>query len=96
MHEREGMSVRETLVYHIRENASENGTQLGDLPDNAAFLDSGLDSFEIAIRVTRLEETLGFDPFTQSDVFYSVTVGDFIRSYENASGAAAADSRQAS
>lgn len=90
------MSVRETLIHHIREIASENGKKLGDLSDNAAFLDSSLDSLGIAIRVARPEETLSFDPFTQSDdVFYSVTVGDFIRFYENASGAAAADSQQA-
>ena len=34
------------------------------------------------------------DPFTQSDdVFYPVTVGDFIRFYENAAGPSAPDSR---
>jgi acyl carrier protein len=90
------MSVRETVIHHIREIASENGKTVGDLSDKAALLDSGLDSLGIAILVARLEETLGFDPFTQSDdVFYPVTVGDFIRFYENAAGAAAADSRQA-
>jgi acyl carrier protein len=90
------MSVRQTVIHHIREIASENGKTVGDLSDNAALLDSGLDSLGIAILVARLEETLGFDPFTQSDdAFYPVTVGDFIRFYENAPGAASADSRQA-
>jgi hypothetical protein len=80
----------------MREIASENGKTVGHLADNVALLDSGLDSLGIAILVARLEETLGFDPFTQAeDVFYPVTVGDFIRFYENAAGAAAADSRQA-
>ena len=90
------MSVRETVIHHIREIAGENGRTIGDLADNVALLDSGLDSLGIAILVARLEETLGFDPFTQSeDVFYPVTVGDFIRFYENAAGASTADSRQA-
>jgi hypothetical protein len=90
------MSVRETVISHIREIPSENCTRVGDLADNVALLDSGLDSPGIAILVARLEETLGFDAFTQSeDVFYPVPAGDFIRFYENAAGAAAADSRQA-
>ena len=89
------MSVRETVISHIREIAGENGRKVGDLSDNVALLDSGLDSLGIAILVARLEETLGYDPFTQSDdVFYPVTIGDFIRFYENGTDAAA-HSRQA-
>jgi hypothetical protein len=39
----------------------------------------------IAIIVARLEETLGLDPFTDSDdIYYPVTLGDFIRAYEQA------------
>jgi len=37
----------------------------------------------LAILVARLEEKLGLDPFTDSaDVFYPVTLGDFIKAYE--------------
>ena len=55
------------------------------LTDDLALLDSGLDSLTIAIVVTRLEDTLGLDPFTESDdISYPVTLGDFIRFYENA------------
>ena len=54
------------------------------------LLDSGLDSLGIAILVARLEETLGFDPFTDAgDVPYPVTLGDFISFYEQ--GATAHD-----
>lgn len=88
------MSVKETVIHHIREIAGENGRTVGDLADDVALLDSGLDSLGIAILVARLEETLGIDPFTQSDdVFYPVTVGDFIRFYENAARPSAPDSR---
>lgn len=90
------MSVRETVISCIREIAAENGTRVVDLADSVALLDSGLDSLGIAILVARLEESLGLDPFTQSDdVFYPVTIGDFVRFYENALGPSAADSRQA-
>ena len=50
------------------------------------MLDSGLDSLGIAILVTRLEDTLGLDPFTDSDITSPpVTLGDFIQLYEHAS-----------
>ena len=89
------MSVRETVLSHIRVIVAENGKPVGDLDDGEALLNSGLDSLGIAILVARLEEALGFDPFTQSDdVIYPVTIGDFIRFYENAAGATV-DSRQA-
>ena len=58
---------------------------LPPLTDDLVLLDSGLDSLAIAILVARLEETLGFDPFTESDdMAYPVTLGDFIRFYEHA------------
>ncbi len=45
---------------------------------------SGLDSLCFAILVTRLEDELGIDPFTASDeVYFPVTLGDFVRLYEN-------------
>jgi hypothetical protein len=60
------------------------------------MLDSGLDSLAIAILGVRLEETLGFDPFTESDdVHYPVTLGDFIRFYENAARSRDVDPGQA-
>jgi hypothetical protein len=46
--------------------------------------------------VARLEETLGFDPFTEADdMAYPVTLGDFIRFYERAAQSHGVDSRQA-
>jgi acyl carrier protein len=55
------------------------------LTDDVVLLDSGLDSLGIAILVTRLEDMLGLDPFTESDlVSPPVTVGELIRLYENA------------
>ena len=38
-----------------------------------------------AILVARLEDELGVDPFTSSDdISFPVTLGDFVKAYENA------------
>jgi len=56
----------------------------------------GSTSLAIAILVTRLEDTLGLDPFTESeDASPPVTLGDFIRFYENAANLSAVDPGQA-
>ena len=79
------MSIRSSVISQIEEIAQENNKALPPLTDDLVLLDSGLDSLSIAILVARLEETLGFDPFTESDdIYYPVTLGDFIRFYENA------------
>jgi hypothetical protein len=48
-------------------------------------MDSGLDSLCIAIIVARLDDELGSDPFSSAEEgALPVTIGDFIRIYENA------------
>ena len=67
----------------MQEIAEEGKKDLLPLTDDLVLLDSGLDSLMIAVLVARLEETLGFDPFTESDeIYFPVTLGDFIRFYE--------------
>jgi hypothetical protein len=79
------MSIRAAVISEIEKIGSTSGKYLPPLTDDLALLDSGLDSFGIAILVTRLEDTLGFDPFTESDVTLPpVTLGEFIGLYENA------------
>jgi acyl carrier protein len=64
--------------------AREHGKTLAPLRDDLALLDSGLDSLGIAVLVARLEDKLGVDPFTTSeDVHFPVTLGDFVKVYEN-------------
>jgi len=78
------MSVRSTIISQIQEVAKEQNNKLAALTDDTPLLESGLDSLAIAILVARLEEALGFDPFTLSDdIYYPVTLGDFIRFYED-------------
>jgi acyl carrier protein len=65
--------------------ADEQSKKLAPLTDDLNLLESGLDSLCFAILVARLEDELGCDPFTASDnIHYPVTLGDFIRFYENA------------
>jgi len=79
------MSVRLTVTSQIEQIAGEQQIKLPTLTDDLVLLDSGLDSLCFAILVARLEDTLGVDPFTSSDdVYFPVTLGDFVRVYENA------------
>jgi acyl carrier protein len=52
---------------------------------STVLMNSGLDSLCFAVLVARLEDQLGVDPFsTSEDVTFPVTLGDFVRVYENA------------
>ncbi len=84
------MSIKATVISEMEQIATQSRKTLPPLTDDLVLLDSGLDSLGIAILVARLEEALGFDPFTDAgDVPYPVTLGDFIGFYEQ--GAAAHD-----
>jgi len=90
------MSVRLAVISQIQQIGAEGKKSLPPLTDDLVLLESGLDSLAIAILVARLEETLGLDPFTESDdIYYPVTLGDFIRFYENAAKSRDVDSGQA-
>jgi acyl carrier protein len=79
------MSVRSTVISLFEDVAEEQQVKLPALSDDLVLTDSGLDSLGFAILVARLEDTLGFDPFSLSDdVFFPVTLGDFVRVYEDA------------
>jgi hypothetical protein len=79
------MSVRSTVMSQFEQVAEEQQVKLPPLSDELVLLDSGLDSLGFAILVARLEDALGYDPFSSSeDVFFPVTLGDFVRVYENA------------
>jgi acyl carrier protein len=73
------------VISEIQQIAADSKKSLPPLTDDLVLLDSGLDSLAIAILVARLEEALGIDPFSESDdIFYPVTLGDFIKFYEDA------------
>lgn len=79
------MSIRSEVISQFKQVAQQQGKRLAPLLDDLLLLDSGLDSLCFAIIVARLEDTLGIDPLTASqDALFPVTLGDFVRFYENA------------
>lgn len=79
------MSIKSAVISQIQQIRGEAAQDLPPLADDLVLLDSGLDSLSLAILVTRLEDLLGLDPFTESDeTSPPVTLGEFIQFYENA------------
>lgn len=79
------MSVRSEIIAQFKQIAKEQDKRLAPLTDDLPLLDTGLDSLCFAIAVARLEDMLGIDPFSSAeDTGFPVTVGEFIRFYENA------------
>jgi phosphopantetheine binding protein len=77
--------VRSSVLAHFERVAQEQEKQLARLSDDLPLLDSGLDSLCFAIVVARLEDELGVDPLSAGeDGDIPVTLGDFIRLYEDA------------
>ena len=80
------MPVRSEIIAQFTQVAEEQNKHLASLTDDLRLLDSGLDSLCFAVVVARLEDTLGVDPFTSAaeDVPFPVTLGDFVKAYEDA------------
>jgi acyl carrier protein len=79
------MNVRSEIEAQFARTAREHDKQLAPLTNDLELPDSGLDSLCFAIIVSRLEESLGVDPFTSSyDDAFPVTFGELVRFYENA------------
>jgi hypothetical protein len=76
---------RSLIIAQFEQVAIEQNKKLVPLSDNLTLLESGLDSLCLAIIIARLEDLLGFDPFSTGEgAELPVTLGDFIRVYENA------------
>ena len=79
------VSVRSDVLAEFARVAGQHQKTLAPLTDDLVLLDSGLDSLCLAIIVARLEDTLGVDPFSRADdTEFPVTLGDFVKVYENA------------
>jgi acyl carrier protein len=79
------MSIRSDITTLFEQVAQEQDKKLVPISDDLGLLESGLDSLCFAIIVARLEDMLGIDPFSSAeDISFPVTVGDFIKLYENA------------
>jgi acyl carrier protein len=80
----QSMSVRLKIIAAIQQIAVEQRVTLPPLEDDLSLHETGFDSLAFAILVARLEDEIGVDPFTISaDASFPLTIGDFIRAYEN-------------
>jgi acyl carrier protein len=79
------MSIQLTVFSEIEKIAAEHSKKLVPLSSETVLVNSGLDSLCFAVLVARLEDKLGVDPFsTAEDPSFPVTLGEFVRVYENA------------
>jgi acyl carrier protein len=78
------MSIRSVIFAAMKQIAEEQQIALPPLDDSLSLHETGFDSLAFAILVARLEDDLGSDPFSISqDTAFPLTVGDFVRAYEN-------------
>jgi hypothetical protein len=75
--------MKETIIGIMKEIAEESVIDLvSELDENTVLLDSGLDSLGFAVLVARLEEELGYDPFSMMDEpVYPKRLGEFVAIY---------------
>ena len=76
------MTIRSTILLNIQKIAAAYERDIASLNDDVALFDSGLDSLCFAVLVVRLEDELGLHPLS-SVARFPVTIGDFIKLYEN-------------
>lgn len=76
------MTIRSAITDQFKKVADEHGRTLATLSDDMPLLESGLDSLCFAVVVTRLEDSLGVDPFAAEDVLFPITFGEFVGLYE--------------
>ncbi|MEM1417152.1 MAG: acyl carrier protein [Myxococcota bacterium] len=83
--------IRTTLTQVFAEVFEEHaGGEAPTLADASVLLETGLDSLGFAILVTRLEDELGYDPFTEAaEAVYPRTFGELVAFYERHAPAAA-------
>jgi len=79
------MAMRDTILEMMTTIAQQQKKPLARLKDDQELLSSGLDSLCIAILVAELDDEFGIDPLSSADEHsLPVTIGDFIKLYENA------------
>ena len=79
------MTVQAMIFEQFEQVARDQEKTIAPLSDDLVLLESGLDSLCFAIVVAKLEDELGVDPFTASeDVYFPVTLGEFVKFYEAA------------
>lgn len=78
------MELRNKILELINEAAINTDCEIhSEITDDSILLETGLDSLGFAILVARLEEDLGYDPFSMmEDAIYPTTFKEFVAIYE--------------
>lgn len=76
------MDVRAVIVEELSLLFEEDGLARPDFVDELVLLSTELDSLGFAVLVARLDERLGFDPFSlMNEPVYPQTLGEFVEIY---------------
>ena len=76
------VSVASVVQTEMQQYLAEEGKSDASLDEDAELIASGFDSLGFAVLVTRLGESLGWDPFEDAeDIVLPRTVGDLIDVY---------------
>lgn len=71
------------IITALNEILDEDDIEAPEWTDKTILLESGIDSLGFAVLVSRLEDELGFDPFTiMEDAVYPRTLGEFVAVYD--------------
>jgi acyl carrier protein len=77
------MNVRTTILEELAELFEEEDLPMPEFRDDTLLLETDLDSLGFAVLVTRLDERLGYDPFSLMDeAIYPATLQEFVDVYE--------------
>lgn len=76
------MDIRTAILEQLAELFEEDELPMPEIQDNTVLLETDLDSLGFAVLVTRLDEELGYDPFSMMDEpVYPTTFKDFVDVY---------------
>ena len=76
------MQLRSIIIDSLTELFEEDELEVPEFTDDLVLLETELDSLGYAVLVTRLEESLGYDPFSLMDeAVYPTTFGEIVEIY---------------
>ena len=79
------MDIRAVIAAAVKKIGEEQQRRFAPVTDDLPLLNSGLDSLAFALLVAKLEDELGVDPFSESEISQPpLTFGDFAELYEQA------------
>lgn len=77
------MNTRSIILEELVQLFEEEDMDAPEFNDDTLLLETDLDSLGFAVLVTRLDERLGYDPFSlMDDAVYPATLKDFVEVYE--------------